>query len=559
MKKLIFSLLLLFAVLFTNAQAKQILTLPGINSKVQVTSTSSELNIVDGALITTPELNRLVGARDNIQTQIDAKLDTVNKEALTNNVYLKSEIDAMIYTPYTGGIIETKARLANQERATTGVTRAVPGTYATLTAAYTAANDGDIILVAAGTYLTSAESGGYWLVNTNTKGVIVRGATGNPNDVIIRHTSAATYGIRLRDCLGMQFENLTFEDQGTFAPFIMEQAYACNWVKFKNCKFKQTSGGAAGIFGRTSLTSDTDVIWIEFDQCTIESNGTIAPIQYTASGVNETLLITNTTIITTGLTGVACTHQYDSGHKGVFAMYDCTLTSSNNNIILRVGDDEAVPTNTTFKVDVRNNIFSYTGSFANHGVLLGRGSNKVYFVNNTITIPSSSNSLAIGIVLKTTATAVNDAYIAGNYSVAPRPYYFKGGQNLITKYNTFITNYPTTYFGLEVANPDAGRISTGNVVRFNNIFGGLAAIGTYDSASWEDPETTIKGWDINYNRYYSTLGVSNYMNISSVNKAFSTAKVIFNNYNDKYSQFISTNSVSQNPIKIYDNTSTISW
>lgn len=543
--------------------AKQILTLPGINSKVRVTATSSELNILDGGLVSTLEINRLVGATSNIQNQLNSKIDTTNTEPLLNNVYLKSEVDALVgggaYTPYTGGVVETKTRTANQTRFTTGVTRAVPGTYATLTAAYTAANEGDIILVAAGTYLTASESGGYWNVNTTTKGVIVRGATGNPDDVIIRHTSAATYGIRLRDCLGMQFENLTFDDQGTFAPFIMEQAYACNWVRFVNCKFIQSSGGAAGVFGRTSVTSDTDVIWIEFDRCTITSNGTIAPIQYTASGVNETILFTGCTITTTGLTGVQCTEQYDSGHKGIFAMYDCTLTSSNNNIILRIGDDEAVPTNTTFKVDVRNCIFQYTGSYANHGVLLGRGSNKVYFVNSKVTIPSSSNSLAIGIVLKTTATAVNDAYIAGNYVVAPRPYYFKGGQNLITKYNTFVCNYTAAYFGIDVTNPEATRISTGNVIRFNNIYGGLAALGTYDSASWEDPETTIKGWTINNNRYYSTLGISNYMNISSVNKAFSLARTIYENSNDCYSSFITNTTINLANYPIYDNTSTISW
>jgi len=548
MKKLILllSFVLLVIISFAQTPAKNKFDKPGVNSKFAVIVTSADINVLQNV------------SRDSLlELRLNDRFHKNNSENMFVNVYRKGYVDSLQVTPYTGGIVETKTRVTTQNRTTTGTTRAVPGTYATLTAAYTAAVNGDIILVAAGTYEMSAESGGYWLVNTSTKGVIVRGATGNPADVIFNHTSNATYGIRLRDCLDMQFENITFQSSGTFAPFIMEQAYASNFVKFKNCILNQTSGGASGVFGRTSLTSDTDVIWVEFENCVIASNGTITPIQYTVSGVNETFRMEACTVTTTGLTGIASTISYKSDHKGTLCLYDCTFNSSVNNIIIQVGEDETVPTNTTFKTDIRNCSIAYTGAAYNHAVLLGRGTNKVYCVNNNIYIPSTSNTLAIGMVIKTAATAVNDSYIAGNNILAPRPFYIKGGQNNIIKFNICETNYPTSYFGLDIANPEAIRISSGNVVRFNNFYGGLAAIGTYDSASWEDPETTIQGWNINNNRYYSTNGT--WANISGSSKAFSVKRTIYLNSNDVYSKMITSKIINISTSNIYDNTSTISW
>jgi hypothetical protein len=469
-----------------------------------------------------------------------------------------SELDAVITTPYTGGVVETKTRTANQAGTFAGTVRNVPGSYATISAAYTAAANGDIIQLADGTYNLSAESGGYFMPNTTAKGVLVRGNASNRSAVILNHTGSS-YGIRLRDCAAMMFQDLTITSNGTFIPFLQEQAYASRWVKVKNCALIYTGSSAVGLFQRTSLTSDTNVIWIEFDGCSFTSSGTITPIQYGASGINETILVTNCTFTVTGLTGTNFVFDFKSDHKGLCAVYDCTMTNSTDAYMCQFGTDEAVPTNTTFKVDFRNNTLLYTGAHFGHGILLGRGTNKVYCVNNTVTIPSTSNSLAIGMVIKTAATAVNDCYIAGNYIVAPRPYLIKGGQNNILKFNTGVTNYPTTYFGLEVSNPEASRLSSGNVIRFNNFYGGLAAIGTYDSSGYEDPETSMKGWTMNNNRYFATAGVSNWANVSSVNKAFSLARSIFDNNNDCYSKFAATNYVTIATAQNYDATSTISW
>ena len=48
---------------------------------VTVTANGTELNILDGALVSTTELNRLVGVTSNIQTQLNAKLNTANPQA----------------------------------------------------------------------------------------------------------------------------------------------------------------------------------------------------------------------------------------------------------------------------------------------------------------------------------------------------------------------------------------------------------------------------------------------------------------------------------------------
>jgi microcystin-dependent protein len=47
-------------------------TSPKINENVPVTATSSELNILDGALVSTTEINYLSGATSNIQSQFDS-------------------------------------------------------------------------------------------------------------------------------------------------------------------------------------------------------------------------------------------------------------------------------------------------------------------------------------------------------------------------------------------------------------------------------------------------------------------------------------------------------
>ncbi|MFA6911381.1 MAG: hypothetical protein WCQ59_09695 [Candidatus Cloacimonadaceae bacterium] len=66
--------------------ANKRLTAPGINSATAVTADSAEINILDGASITTTELNRLSGVTHNIQTQINnitAGIESVTTKTFT--------------------------------------------------------------------------------------------------------------------------------------------------------------------------------------------------------------------------------------------------------------------------------------------------------------------------------------------------------------------------------------------------------------------------------------------------------------------------------------------
>ena len=65
---------------FTN----KTLTSPNVNEAVALTATSTELNILDGATLSTTELNYVDGVTSAIQTQIDGKISASSTDTLTN-------------------------------------------------------------------------------------------------------------------------------------------------------------------------------------------------------------------------------------------------------------------------------------------------------------------------------------------------------------------------------------------------------------------------------------------------------------------------------------------
>jgi hypothetical protein len=75
------------------------LTLPKINENIELTATSTELNILDGITVSTIELNYVDGVTSSIQTQIDSKLASttaastyapINSPTFTGTVTLPS-------------------------------------------------------------------------------------------------------------------------------------------------------------------------------------------------------------------------------------------------------------------------------------------------------------------------------------------------------------------------------------------------------------------------------------------------------------------------------------
>jgi len=534
MKRLIFlSILLIFAL----ASTAQPLLIPKGIKALTYTITPTEVSYLHG-----------ITGKPITQVEADLRYPQIS-EGDPTPIYTAAEVDAMFPTPYATKIVEQKARVSSQNLTYTGTVRmvGVGQTYTTLTDAYTAAANGDILQLIDGTYNIADESGGYWLVNTNTKGVIVKGNVANNAAVIISQTTATAYGIRLRDCTNMTFENITFtSDQN--ASLIQSEAYASNnYNKFKNCIFTCSStSSSARAYNRTSAIAGTNVVHLEFDNCVFNQASTSPAVTYESAGVNEEILYKSCTINATG-GGVGIV--YSSLNQGKIAVYDTQINTNSPTYALRVGDDGFPASYSNFKVDIRNTHIE--SSVSTHGMLIGIGTDFVYCVNNTINQPVIDSADNLGLVIKTISTAVGNSYFAGNTVNACRPFYVKGGKNCILKYNTFVCTI-TTSQGLSVINAVATALSTGNVVTQNNIIGGNKAIYAYPSSGFDSAATSMLTWTMDYNRYYTST--ANWMVDNATNYTFANKHTFWTNYNDTYSTLITSTTIIFDNKPIVDNT-----
>lgn len=488
------------------------------------------------------------------KVQSDAKyLNKADTVSFSDIAYTKAQtqakLDSLLPTPYATKIVEQKARIASQNITYAGTVRNVTTGAAALITAYNASTNGDVIQCANGTYELSSETGGYLLLNTAGKGVVFKG-NANDNTAVVFNHSTATYGVRMRDCGSITFENITFTSNQNYANGIvqMESGYSTNYVKFKNCRLINTNTGAsARIFNRLSLTGNTDATWIEFENCTITNYGAANPISYSTSGANETILIKGCVVTAYG----SRCFGFDSTHKGKCVLYDNTLIQNSSNNGIELGENTAVPTNSTYVADIRNNTITLTGSNYGDGIIAGRGTTKIYCVNNTITAPAVV--VSYGLIVKSIGGTLGDAYYAGNRITAAYPIYVKGGKNSILKYNTSINNL-TGYAGLGVINPAADLLSSTNVIQFNNFIGIDAAIKTSPSSSWEQPATTMQGWTFGFNNYYSTSGV--WLKDDVTDYTFANKKNFWgSSYNDTYSRLLPSSYINyDNETFVFDNT-----
>lgn len=495
-----------------------------------------------------PQVKTILGYMT--QDEADARYPQVSEgEAI--EIYSKSQIDAMFPTPYAQKIVEQKARVASQNIAYTGTVRmvGVGQTYTTLTAAYAAAANGDILQLIDGTYDLAAESGGYWLINTNTKGVLVRGNASNNGAVILAQTSA-TYGIRMRDANSMTFENITFTSAQNYSNGIINhEVYANNnYFKAKNCVFTNTNTGtSARIFNRAATIGSTTAIHIEFERCTFNHSGTSSsPVAITTTGVNEVLLFNKCTFNSSSIT-----INYSSNNKGTLAVYDCSFMQNANVSGMLLGENTDVPVYTTARYDIRNNIFNAYSGFADHAILAGRGTDFIYCVNNTFHAPANDNGNNMALVIKSIASVVGNAYFAGNYMSSARPIYLKGAKNCIIKYNTMISNVPT-WECLSVTNPASDLLCTGNIIIQNNFIGGDKAIKCYPSSGYDSAATSLKTCTLDNNRYYTST--DNWFVDDATNYTFANKYSIWTNYNDNYSSLVTSTTIIFDTKLIVDNT-----
>lgn len=393
----------------------------------------------------------------------------------------------------------------------------------TATSAYSASADGDIIQLIS-TWDIKNEAGGYWLANTSGKGVLIRGAYNNPTAITVTYTGSSTWIIRMRDTNKLQFQSLTFSHNYTKELVYVEcdspTANVTKWLKFKDCifDFQNSSVAIPALIRPVGVTTTgTGDIFFECENCTLTSTKTSGWKWFGNTGLpaTATYLIKNCNF---GSNGFASFTSGDD-NKAKYCLYDNIFNQNAGGTVLSFSSDTSAPTNLGQIVDLRNNTIYVGEGFDPHGVLLGRGTDNVYCVNNTIVIPSTSSSLAIGLVIKTRSSNIGDSYIGGNYIIAPRPFYIKGGSKVTAEYNSCISNYYTRS-AFDIDNPVEADMLTGinstlNVVRYNNFCGQLYAISVLTTSATEKVATSMQGWTMDNNRYYSLNNYYIYNNQNS--------------------------------------------
>ena len=125
----------------TDTLTNKTLTSPKINENVELLATSTELNILDGATLSTTELNYVDGVTSAIQTQIDGKISASSTDTLTNKTLTSPKINedvALTATAtelnYVDGVTSAIQTQLNDKASLSGATftGAVSGTSLTL-------------------------------------------------------------------------------------------------------------------------------------------------------------------------------------------------------------------------------------------------------------------------------------------------------------------------------------------------------------------------------------------------------------------------------------------
>jgi hypothetical protein len=384
----------------------------------------------------------------------------------------------------------------------------------TITSAYTASSSGDIIEVISSSLDLKNEAGGYWLANTANKDILVRGTIGQT--ITLTYTGAAAYIIRMRDTNKIQFQNITFSHNYTKELIYCEcdspSANVTKWVKFKDCNFdfQNASMPSPMLIRPVNITvSGTGDIFFECDGCTLNStkSGAYQWIGTANLPTTATILLNNNTFVSNGF------GTYTTGDlsKVKSCLYGNTITQNFGGTVLSFGSDTSVPTQTGQVIDLRSNTITVGAGFDPHGILFGRGTNLIYAVNNNIIIPTTSSATAIGFVVKTTSTNVGDSYFGGNYIIAPRPFFIKGGSKITATFNSCVSNY-SSYAGFEVDNPIQADSPNGinsilNVITDNVFIGNTYGVELRITTAVQKPATSMQGWTMDRNAYYGTDGV----------------------------------------------------
>lgn len=441
----------------------------------------------------------------------------------SNEVDAWTEIALLTFPMKHYWVNEATARIASRNTAYAGTVRNVGAgqTYATITEAFAACVNGDIIQINDGTYNIASEAGGYLILNRSNIGVLVRGNAADSSAVTLSLTTSAANCVKLRLTGEMRFENITFTSNQNLPTFIKDGTYASLYCKFYKCNFVNTSDGSSSSCYRKSGDALAGG-FTEFEDCNFTKSGGGKVCEHYVASTTCTFLYKNCTYnLSDGVN-----FEYQDSCLGTIAIYDSYVVQNGDYTAIKIGSDTTAPIGVVGVIDIRSCTINYAEGKGGHGLLLGRGTSKVYCVNNIIQMGSSANIAALAIGLKTTAAIIGDAVIAGNICIAPRPFIIKGASKTLAKWNTFICNYTDNYGALEVNNPvnvDGEKLSTLNQITDCNIFGQIAAIRTYTASASEAEQVTMQGWTVDRNNYYTKVGNWAQANVASpVNHAFAT-------------------------------------
>ena len=96
---------------------------------------------------------------------------------------------------------------------------------------------------------------------------------------------------------------------------------------------------------------------------------------------------------------------------------------------------------------------------------------------------------------------------------------------------------------MEVINPETARLSTGNHVKKNSIFGQLASIVCYTTTSVENPDVTMQGWAMNEN-FYHTVSEDWAKKADGTLHQFATKATFWTNSNDANSLLLTDKTIN---------------
>lgn len=429
---------------------------------------------------------------------------------------LAATLDKIDQLYNSSGVAEDRARRSNVAWAYTGTVRmvGVGQTYTTISAAITAAVSGDIIQLIDGTYNTASESGGYLLINDASKRLLIRGNAANNSAVTIQLSSVASFCVRLRIANQITFQNLKITSNQTNPAVTVEMGTPAGPVTclFDNCIIENTSASAVNTVHLLGVLSNNN--YYEFKNCTIYSNNNTGSRPIAASTITDAnaTLYSNPVLIT-GSTIYGFVTLQDSAVD--FTAYDTAFIQRqfNSQFIIAFGSDVVAPVNLLSRIDIRSCSFKDENDFQGHAVLLGRGTKTIYFVNNYIFIGPGVDSLALGMVVKSTPSTIGGVVIDGNYIEAPRPVYIKGAVNCYIRRNQTVSNWAdlTAGYGFELQNPnnpDGPIASIGNVIIHNNLRGKIGAMSFTTQAGAASGSDSAKLCIFNNNIYMVSDGTT---------------------------------------------------